>query len=37
MSSIKLAELRMVDEVLREDSKGYVLDLSNRTFAEFFD
>jgi hypothetical protein len=26
----------MVDEVLRGDSKGYILDFSNRTFAEFF-
>ena len=37
MSSIKPAELRMVDEVLRGESKGYVLDFSNRTFAEFFE
>ena len=37
MSSIKSAELRMVDEVLRGEGKGYILDFSNRTFAEFFD
>lgn len=36
MSSIGTAELTMVDEVLRGDSKGYVLDFSNRTMAEFF-
>ena len=36
MSSIKSIELRMVDEVLRGESKGYILDFSNRTFAEFF-
>ncbi|WP_449472575.1 restriction endonuclease [Sphingobium chungangianum] len=37
MSSIKTAELNMVDEVLRGESKGYILDFSNRTFAEFFE
>ncbi|MGS1016148.1 restriction endonuclease [Allosphingosinicella humi] len=37
MSSIKPAELNMVDEVLRGESKGYILDFSNRTFAEFFE
>lgn len=37
MSSIKPAELTMVDEVLRGDEKGYILDFSNRTFAEFFE
>ena len=36
MSSIRPAELTMVDEVLRGDSKGYILDFSNRTMAEFF-
>lgn len=39
MSSIKAAELTMVDEVLRDEDrgKGYILDFSNRTFAEFFE
>ncbi|MBJ7441922.1 MAG: restriction endonuclease [Sphingopyxis sp.] len=39
MSSIKPAELTMVDEVLRRagNERGYILDFSNRTFAEFFE
>ena len=36
MSSIVTAELAMIDEVLRGDSKGYILDFSNNTMAEFF-
>lgn len=36
MSSIKTAELNLVDEYFRGDGKGYVLDFSNRTMAEFF-
>lgn len=36
MSSIKTAELNLVDEYFRGDEKGYVLDFSNRTMAEFF-
>lgn len=36
MSSISSAELTMIDEVLRGESKGYILDFSNRTMGEFF-
>lgn len=36
MSSIVSAELTMIEEVLRGESKGYVLDFSNKTLAEFF-
>ncbi|ATY34823.1 restriction endonuclease [Sphingomonas psychrotolerans] len=36
MSSIVSAELIMIEEVLRGESKGYVLDFSNKTLAEFF-
>lgn len=35
MSSIKTAELNLIDEFLRGESKGYVLDFSNRTMGEF--
>ena len=36
MSSIRTAELNLIDEFLRGESKGYVLDFSNRTMGEFF-
>lgn len=36
MSTIVSAELTMIDEVLRGESKGYILDFSNNTMAEFF-
>ena len=36
MSSMSSAELTMIDEVLRGESKGYILDFSNRTMGEFF-
>ena len=36
MSSIKPAELRIIERVMSMES-GYVLDFSNRTFAQFFD
>lgn len=36
MSSISSAELTMVDEFLRGEGKGYILDFSNRTMGEFF-
>ena len=36
MSTIKLAELRIIDRVMGMEG-GYVLDFSDRTFAQFFD
>jgi hypothetical protein len=36
MSTLKPAELRIVERILGM-GQGYVLDFSNRTFAEFFD
>lgn len=36
MASIKRSEMRFIDEVFDMGS-GYVLDFSNRTFAEFFE
>ncbi|MHB0734248.1 MAG: hypothetical protein DI601_06415 [Azospirillum brasilense] len=36
MSSIKPAELRIIDRVMGMEG-GYVLDFSDRTFAQFFD
>lgn len=37
MSSLRSIELSLVEEVFRGDGgKGYVLDFSNRTFADFF-
>jgi hypothetical protein len=36
MSSLRSAELSLVDEIFRGGEKGYVLDFSNRTFADFF-
>lgn len=36
MSSLRSIELGLIDEVFRGGEKGYVLDFSNRTFAEFF-
>ena len=36
MSSLRSIDLSLVDEILRGGEKGYVLDFSNRTFADFF-
>jgi hypothetical protein len=36
MSSLRSVDLSLVDEILRGGEKGYVLDLSKRTFAVFF-
>ena len=36
MSSLRSIELSLVDEVFRGGERGYVLDLSNRTFTDFF-
>ncbi|NPD66314.1 hypothetical protein HN018_23500 (plasmid) [Lichenicola cladoniae] len=36
MSTLKPGELRIIERVLRM-GEGYVLDFSNKTFAEFFD
>lgn len=36
MSSLRSVDLSLIEQVLRGDSKGYVLDFSNRTFADFF-
>lgn len=36
MSSLRSIELSLVDEVFRGGERGYVLDFSNRTFADFF-
>lgn len=36
MNSLRSVDLSLIDEVLRGNEKGYVLDFSNRTFAEFF-
>jgi hypothetical protein len=37
MSSLRSIDLSLIDEVFRGDSgKGWVLDFSNRTFADFF-
>lgn len=36
MSTIRPVELDMVDLVFRGGDRGYILDFSNRTFAEFF-
>lgn len=36
MSSLRSIELSLVDEVFRGAERGYVLDFSNRTFADFF-
>jgi hypothetical protein len=36
VSSLRSIELGLIDEVFRGGDKGYVLDFSNRTFAEFF-
>lgn len=36
MSTIRPVELDMVDLVFRGGERGYILDFSNRTFAEFF-
>lgn len=36
MNSLRSIELSLVDEIFRGGEKGYVLDFSNRTFADFF-
>jgi hypothetical protein len=36
MANLKRSEMRFIDEVFGRGS-GYVLDFSNRTFAEFFE
>lgn len=36
MSSLRSIELSLVDEIFRGGERGYVLDFSNRTFADFF-
>lgn len=36
MSSLRSVDLSLIDEVLRGGEKGYILDFSNRTFADFF-
>ncbi len=36
MSSLQSIELSLIDEVFRGNERGYVLDFSNRTFADFF-
>lgn len=36
MSTIRPVELNMVDHVFRGGERGYILDFSNRSFAEFF-
>ncbi len=36
MANLKRSEMRFIDEVFDMGS-GYVLDFSNRTFAEFFE
>ena len=36
MSSLRSIELSLIDEVFRGNERGYVLDFSNRTFADFF-
>lgn len=36
MSTIRPIELDMIDQVFRGGERGYILDFSNRTFADFF-
>jgi hypothetical protein len=36
MSSLRSVDLSLIDEILRGGEKGYVLDFSNRSFADFF-
>lgn len=36
MSSLRSFDLSLIEQILRGESKGYVLDFSNRTFADFF-
>lgn len=36
MNTLLSVELSLIDEILRGDGKGYVLDFSNRTFTDFF-
>lgn len=36
MSSLRAVDLTLIDEVLRGDEKGYILNFSNRTFSDFF-
>ncbi len=36
MNTLLSIELSLIDEIFRGDGKGYVLDFSNRTFADFF-
>jgi hypothetical protein len=36
MSSLLSVELSLIDEIFRGGERGYVLDFSNRTFADFF-
>lgn len=36
MSSLRLVDLSLIDEILRGGDKGYILDFSDRTFGDFF-
>lgn len=36
MSSLRSIDLSLIDEIFRGADKGYVLDFSNQTFADFF-
>lgn len=36
MSSLRSVDLSLIEQVLRGDTKGYVLDFSDRTFRDFF-
>jgi hypothetical protein len=37
MVDLKHSDIRIIDEAFESPSKGYVLDFSDRTFAEFFE
>lgn len=36
MSSLRSVDLSLIDEIMNGGTRGYVLDFSNRTFADFF-
>ena len=36
MSNLRSVDLSLIEQILRGESKGYVLDFSNRTFSDFF-
>lgn len=36
LSSLRSVDLNLIEQVMRGEAKGYVLDFSNRTFGDFF-